>query len=77
MDGIILIQKLVSVPPAMGTLTLTVMQRRDVIIPRFNAICVGLGLVINLADKWAERPLSFCSSRQAWRLAHNTQLRLP
>ena len=63
MDGIILIQKLASVPPVMGMLTQMVTQRRDATIPRFNAICAGLGPVMILADNGAERPLSSCSSR--------------
>jgi hypothetical protein len=63
MGGIVLIQKLGSVPLVMGMLTPMVTLRRDAIIPRFNVICVGLGLVMILADNGAERPLSFCSSR--------------
>jgi hypothetical protein len=63
MDGIALTQKLVSVPPVMGMLMLMEMQRRGVTTLRSNVICVGLGLVMTLADNGAERPLSFRSSR--------------
>jgi hypothetical protein len=51
MDGIILIQKLASVPPVMGMLTQMGTQRRDVCIPQFSVICVVLGLVMTLAER--------------------------
>jgi hypothetical protein len=63
MDGIIPTQKSASVPLVMGMLMLMEMQRKGVTTLRSNVICVGLGLVMALADNGAERPLSFCSSR--------------
>lgn len=50
MDGITLIQKSASAPPAMGMSMLMVMQLRGVCILQFSAICVVLDLVTILAE---------------------------
>jgi len=52
MDGIIPTQKSASVQPVMGTSIQMVTPRRDVTIPRFNAICAVLGLVMILAERF-------------------------
>ena len=52
MVGIIPTQKSASVQPVMGTSIQMVTLRRDVTIHRFSVICVVLGLVMILAERF-------------------------